>query len=427
MFEKTNANLFLPKTLHLSSSDINGGAARATYRLHQGLRKIGVDSNILVQEKSSNDLSVIGPKNRLEQSLAKSKLTFDAYPLKFYKKRKKSVFSLQWTPSLSLSRIKEINPDIIHLHWINEAFLRVEDLAKLDRPIFWTLHDMWPFTGGCHYSEECENYMYSCGKCPHLGSEKQQDLSRWLWQRKSKSWEKLNITIVSPSDWLAQCASQSSLFRNLDIRTIHHGLNTEAYNPVPKKIARSLLNISIDKKIVLFGAISSVEDTRKGFYFLQLALEKISQSEWKDKVQLLIFGNANLNLMSSIDIESKNVGRLCDDISLTLLYSAADVMVVPSTQEAFGQTASEALACGTPVASFDTTGLRDIVDHKHNGYLAKCFDAEDLAFGITWILEEEERYNRLCLNSRQKAQNNFDLISQSQEYLKLYREKLNEI
>lgn len=410
------------KILHISASDIEGGAARATYRLHQGLKAIGVNSQILVQEKSSDDETVIGPKTRFESSLKKSKLTFDAFPLKFYSSKQRTGFSLQWTPSLIIPEIVAIDPDIVHLHWINNAFLKIEDLQKIKKPIVWTLHDMWPFTGGCHYARDCDRYENKCGACPTLGSQQEADLSRWVWKRKTKGWENIDLTVVSPSKWLAECAERSSLFRSENIRVISHGLDLNKYRPIDKNTARSLLKLPLDKNLILFGAIGGTKDERKGFRFLVSAIKELIASDALESLEILVFGSSNNSSIEGINTIPYNCGKLNDDISLAVLYSAADVMIVPSIQEAFGQTAAESLACGTPVISFKTTGLIDIVEHKENGYLADCFDPHDLAHGISWILEDRERYQDLRKNARRKAELDFNLILQSQKHCALYKD-----
>jgi glycosyltransferase involved in cell wall biosynthesis len=405
--------------LHISTSDIDGGAARAAYRLHRGLKNLNLDSKMLVKEKSSNDISVIAPELSLSQGLARVKLTFDALPLKLYTQRK-SLLSIHLLPDFSSSKVAKISPDIINLHWISAAFIQIETLAKLRRPLVWTLHDMWTFTGGCHYTGDCENYTKSCGSCPQLGSNKDCDLSRWVWQRKVNSWKNLDMTIIAPSSWMAERASSSSLFKNAKIQVIPHGLDTEVFRPIKRQIAREVLRLPQDKQLILFGAIQATSDKRKGFHLLQAALQKLSKSGWEDKLELVIFGTSQPEKSTDLGFKANHLGHLHDDGYLALLYSAADVMVVPSIQECFGQTGSESLACGTPVVAFDGTGLKDIVDHRQNGYLAKPYEVDDLAQGIVWILENQERYEQISNNARIKAKKEFSIDLQAQRYYNLY-------
>ncbi|MTJ14890.1 glycosyltransferase [Anabaena sp. UHCC 0187] len=410
--------------LILSSSDIEGGAARATYRLHQGLQTIGIKSQMLVQTKLTDDLSVAASKTHFVRSLAGTRITLDVMPLKNYPRRQKTTFSPQWLPDRITRKVAEIAPNIINLHWINAGYIRIETITKLQPPLVWTLHDMWAFTGGCHYSQECDRYTESCGACPQLGSSKNSDLSRWIWQRKAKAWVNQNLTIISPSTWLAELAKSSSLFQHSRIEVIPHGMDTQKFKPIDRQIARSILNLPQDKKLVLFGAINPTE-SRKGQHLLQPALQSLSQSGWQDKLELAIFGANKPEKPIDTGFKAHYLGRFHDDISLALVYSAADVMVVPSTQEAFGQTASESLACGTPVVAFNVTGLKDIVEHQQNGYLAQPYQVEDLARGIAWILEDEERRQKLSYQGRQKVEREYTLEIQARRYASLWNEILS--
>ncbi|MDZ8261070.1 glycosyltransferase family 4 protein [Nostoc sp. ChiQUE01b] len=412
------------KILHISTHDISGGAARAAYRLHTGLQDIGLQSQMLVQEKYSNDKTVIAPKIRLFQGIAKAKLTVESLPLKLYRQKKNTPFFTQWLPDRVIPKVAQINPDIINLHWISGGFMQIETFAKLKRPLVWTLHDMWGFTGGCHVTGECDRYKVSCGACPQLSSGNEWDLSRWVWQRKVKAWKNLNLTLVSPSSWLAECAHSSSLFQNLQIEVIPHGLDTQKYRPINQHFAREALNLPQDKKLILFGAIEATSDRNKGFHLLQPALQELSKSGWKDDLEVVIFGASQPENPPDLGFKSHYLGHLHDAISLATVYSAADVMLVPSLQESFGQTASESFACGTPVVAFNSTGLKDIVDHQQNGYLAKPYEVEDFAKGITWVLENEQRLQKLSFYARDKAEQEFTLELQARRYSALFQEIL---
>ncbi len=413
------------KVLHLSNSDTNGGAARAAYRLHKGLQNIGVNSQVLVQEKLSDDKTVLAPKTRISQGIAQAKLTLDYLPEKLYPHREKMLFSSQWIPDRIASRVAQINPDIINLHWVSAGFMQIETIGKLKAPVVWTLHDMWAFTGGCHCSWDCSRYQVSCGMCPRLGSKQNWDLSHWVWWRKLRAWRNLQPTIISPSKWLAQSASSSSLFQNLRIEVIPHGLDTRKYKPINQFTARELLDLPEDKQLILFGAMDATDDINKGFHLLKPALIELSKSGWKDKLEIVIFGASQPDNPPDLGFKTHYLQRLRDDLCLSLVYSAADVMIVPSLQEAFGQTASESFACGTPVVAFNATGLKDIVDHQINGYLAKPYEIEDLAAGIAWVLENAERHEKLSYYSRQKVEQEFTLEIQSNRYLTLFHEIMN--
>jgi glycosyltransferase involved in cell wall biosynthesis len=418
------------KVLHISSFDIVGGAARAAYRIHQGLQKTGVDSQMLVQYKKSSDRYIIPLEGKVPSRL---RSYLNSVPLKLYPDRQE-LFSPQWFPNPLEKKIRQINPDIINLNWVCNGYLRLETLAKLKQPLVWTLQDMWAFTGGCHYSAGCDRYQQTCGKCPQLKSDQDGDLSRWIWQRKATAWQNLNLTLVAPSAWMAKCAASSSLFKGLRIETIPFGLDTNIFQPIEKQQAREQLELNLspnlslnlppDKHIVLFGAIAALGDFRKGFHLLQTALKKLSQTEWQNRIELVIFGSEQPENPIDLGFPAHYLGSIKDNSLLRLVYSLADVMIAPSLEEAFGQTASESLACGTPVVVFAQTGLADIVEHQQNGYVANYGDTDDLAKGIAWVLEDKKRHQQLSIQACEKAQQKFSLQSQADSYLSLFREIL---
>jgi len=279
---------------------------------------------------------------------------------------------------------------------------------------------MWPFTGGCHYVENCDGFKNSCGNCKVLVSHKDSDLSRSVLERKRKAYSKINnkLAIVAVSEWLKDCALSSSLFSQTRVETLPNPLDTNTFSPMSKNQARVLLNLPLDKKLVFFGAIRSTGDPRKGFKELSEALKGV-----KGEIELVIFGSSRPQQEPELSHKTHYLGHLHDDVSLRVLYNAADVMVVPSLQEAFGQTASESLSCGTPVVAFGATGLLDIVDHKINGYLATPFDTDDLAKGIEWVLNTEN-YDELCQSARDKVLQAFDSDVVVKQYISLYQEML---
>ncbi|MEP6488206.1 glycosyltransferase family 4 protein [Microcoleus vaginatus GB2-A3] len=412
------------KVLLVSNYDIKGGAARASYRLHKGLQNMGVNSQILVGSKSSNDENVRLMPTKLGDKFKGIRAKLNRLPLKVYPKLGQVIFSPQWVPDSLASEVAKINPDVINVHWVCEGYMQIETLPKFNKPIVWTLHDMWAFTGGCHYSENCDRYLDACGACPQLHSTKDADISRWIWQRKAQSWQNLDLTLVTPSNWLAECAKSSSLLKKYPVKVIANGLDPEVYKPLNRPQVRASLNLPQNKHLVLFGAMQGTGDRWKGFPLLVPALQRLSKSGWQDKIELLVFGSSQPENPIDVGFKTHYLGRL-EDECLAKVYAAADVMVVPSRYEAFGQTASEALACGTPVVAFDVTGLKDIVDRQHNGYLAQPYDSEDLARGIAWVLENPERHQKLCIHARQKAEKEFTLEIQANRYLSVFNEVLS--
>ncbi|MCP2728632.1 glycosyltransferase family 4 protein [Limnofasciculus baicalensis] len=414
------------KVLLINTYDIEGGAARAAYRLHQGLERIGVTSQMLVQEKFSNDAKVIAPKTKFAEGIAKMRQTFGAFPTKFYPQRDSATFSNQWLPDTIAPQVTKLNPDIINLHWINSSYMQIETLAKLKPPLVWSLHDMWAFTGGCHYNQDCDRYTISCGACPQLGSTKDWDISRWVWQRKTKAWKNLNLTVVALSSWLAKCARESSLFKDLRIEVIPNGIDPNRYRPINRQIARQVLNLPQDKQLILFGSLKATSDKRKGFHLLQPALQELSKSGWYDRLELVIFGAERPENPPEFGFNAHYLGTLSDDLSLALVYSAADVFVLPSVQDNLPNTIMEAIACGTPCVAFNIGGMPDMIEHEQNGYLAQAYKTEDLARGIAWVLENEERHQKLSFRAREKVEQEFTMEIQASRYVSLFTQILGD-
>lgn len=404
------------KILIVNTLDIQGGAARAAYRLHKALLSEDVDSQMLVQSISSDDYTVLGPRTKFQKAMGKLRPYLDSIPVRRYPERTKNLFSPSWVPFAGLvDKINALNPDVVHLHWIAGGMMRIEDLAKIKTPIVWSLHDMWAFTGGCHYDEECAGYQKKCGVCPVLGSNKDKDLSRKVWLRKQAIFARFsNMTIIGLSKWLAECAASSSLFKNNPVVNLPNPIDTQTFSPFDKSGARRLLNLPLNKELILFGAMGATSDPRKGFKELTQALDHLPSD-----YELVVFGSSEPQTPQGFKQKAHYLGHLHDDVSLRVLYSAADVMVVPSLQEAFGQTASESMSCGTPVVAFGATGLLDIVDHQINGYLAKPFDTQDLANGINWILQHSHPA-QLAQAARDKVLLEFDSQVVAGKYIELY-------
>jgi glycosyltransferase involved in cell wall biosynthesis len=408
----------------LNTFDSNGGAAIATYRLHVGLRSIGVNSNLLVQDKKSDDYTVIAPVKKWQKIFAFLRPYIDGIATKFYRNRERILFSAAWLPESLTSKINKINPDIVHLFWVNGGFLKIDTLRKIKQPIVWTLHDMWPFTGGCHYDNECRKFQQSCGNCPALHSEQDGDLSRRIWERKQNYWEGVPIVVVATSHWLADMARSSSIFKNKRVEVIPNGIDTDIYKPMNKEAARAAYNLPHDKHLVLFSAFSATTDKRKGNQFLLQALSSMAEVEWRTKIELVIIGASKPENPPDLGLKVHYMGHLHDEISQVLLYSAADVLVAPSMQENLSNTVMESLACGTPVVAFNIGGMPDMIDHQLNGYLAKPFEPDDLARGIVWVLENKSRHEKLSQYARQTIEERFELTSVAKQYEALYKDVL---
>jgi glycosyltransferase involved in cell wall biosynthesis len=382
---------------------------------------------MLVQFKTSNDRHVmtVHSNSRMARGMARLRAVADRLPLMLYGRYDNNVeFSPHWMPDRVAARLAWLPADIFHLHWVSTGFLSIESIGNLNRPLIWTLHDMWPFTGGCHYSHDCEGYRRSCGTCPELLSHVPWDMSRWVARRKTRTWKDLNLTIVTPSSWLAERAAASSLFAGRRIHVIPLGIDTAVYRPIDRGLARQLLRLPSDKQLVLFGALGSDANGRKGRDLLEAALLKIQNPELRSRLHLVVFGAAESSGQNELSAMTTYLGYLHDDVSLALAYSAADVMVVPSREDNFPLTALEALACGAPLVGFDSTGVRDLINHQETGYLARSFDVDDLLHGLLWVLENDERRQLLAHKARQKAEQLFTIERVARIYVDLYDEIL---
>jgi len=409
------------KILHLNTSDISGGAARAAYRIHKGLQGIAIDSKMLVQSKLSDDRTVIAPDTKVKKGLVLLRPTLDSAVKKLISGGSKTIFSPAWLPFSDIpSQVDSISPDIVHLHWICDGMLRIKELKQISKPIVWTLHDMWAFTGGCHYSDGCERFQQDCGNCPQLNRMGENDLSWSILRRKKKAWAGLDITIVTPSNWLAECAKESSLFGRHRVEVIHNGLDLNLFKPISKTTAREIWDLPINKKLILFGAMRATSDHKKGFDLLYEGITQLT-TKWSGKAELIVFGASEPENPPDFGLPVHYLGHLHDDVSLSLLYAAADVMVTPSRQDNLPNTVVESLACGTPVVAFDIGGMPDMIEHQINGYLAKPFDTSDLAAGIDWVLSNENRYKELCIKAREKAVACFDIETIARQYAELYK------
>lgn len=410
------------KVLIVNTSDIFGGAARAAYRLHKALLTEGIDSQMLVQSKLSDDFTVFGPQTKSQKAIARFRPILDSLPTQWYKNRTGTLFSPSWLPySGVVDKINSLNPDVVHLHWVAGGMVRIEDLTKIRAPIVWSLHDNWAFTGGCHIMWECEHYKQSCGACPRLGSHNSNDLSRKVWLRKQKVFaQKQKMKVVGLSNWLAMCATQSSLLKSHDVTCLPNPIDTEKFSPFDKVQARALFNLPQDKKLVAFGAMSATSDINKGFKQLAQALEHLPQD-----YELVVFGSSRPQTPQGFKQKAHYLGHLQDDVSLRVLYSAADVMVVPSLQENLSNAIMESLACGTPVVAFAIGGNSDLIEHQQTGYLAQPYDTKDLSDGINWIIQHKNP-QQLSLASRNKVLREFDSKVVAAKYIALYEQMLQQ-
>jgi glycosyltransferase involved in cell wall biosynthesis len=375
-------------------------------------RKVGDDEHVI---ECSDALSSLG--SRLARWL---RVRGEFLPLRLYRNRRRGmVFTTAWMPSRLVNVINDMQPDVVHFHWVGWGMLRFEDLPRIRVPIVWTLHDMWAFTGGCHYDQGCGKYAEHCGACPMLGSHREHDLSRWTWDRKRRTLDKVaSLTVVGLSRWLADCAARSSLFTDRCIVNLPNPLDTTFFRPVDRMAARRKHGLPLDKKLILFGATDSTGDPRKGFDKLVAALGRLKT----EQAELVVFG-ARQGL-EGLPFRTHAFVDFIPDRDLVELYAAADVMVVPSLQENLAATIMEPLACGTPVVAFAIGGNVDMIDHGVNGYLARPFDVDDLASCIDATLGHMD-HDLLRQAARKKVECCYAYAVMGQAYRRLYADVIS--
>lgn len=291
-----------------------------------------------------------------------------------------------------ITKLPEVkNADIIYIHWAWRGFLNfrsLKQIARLNKPVIFFLHDMWNITGGCHHSFTCQKYkIEGCNNCPMFPAEKKNDLSAKEFRKKSRFYRKYNnLNFVAPSKWLYNCAKESLLTRDKPVFYIPNILDNNLFKPIDKNTAKQIFNIDTDETVIAFGAVS-LDSPYKGWLYLQKALELLKQDGNIANITVLIFGSGySQQVADTIPFKTKFMGYLNDEYSTMLVYNAADVFIAPSLAEAFGYVVMESLSCGTPVVAFEVGGVPEMIKHKENGYIAKYKDAEDLAAGISYCL-----------------------------------------
>lgn len=409
------------KILHISHSDAQGGAARAAYRIHRALIDYGIDSTMWVDSSQTGDWTVSKPTTNIDRAKQLVRKLFVRLILKNFESsnpiiHSPSIMSSNWAKYINAS-----DADVVNLHWVQGEMLSISDIGKINKPVVWTLHDMWAFCGAEHYTEE---FLWRDGYPPGARSlgESGINLNRWRWNKKKKLWKK-PFLIVSPSNWLNTCVLQSNLMRDWPSLVIPNAIDVHTWKPIPTITARRLMHLPESPKLILFGAIGGGEDPRKGFDLLKQALSHLGSDETKlnSEVEIIVLGQMRPKVEPDLGFKIHYLGHLFDDVSLRNVYSAADVVVVPSRQDNLPNVCVEALSCGTPIAAFNVGGFTDLIKHGVNGYLAEPFDPVDLAKGIFWILNlRNQEKNELSKNARQSAEQNYSPQIVSRMYSDAY-------
>lgn len=417
------------KVLLINKSDKTGGAAVACRRLLKALLKNDTDAKMLVQEKTDDDQTVVATGT----GYVKQKLNFLWFVLErlyflFHEASKEIRFA--FSPGVVGENIQDNSSvkisDIIHLHWFNQGFLSLNslrNLIKTGKPIVWTLHDMWTFTGGCHYAGNCENYFDDCGNCSFLKHPAPKDLSYKILQKKKQLFKDANFTFVTCSKWLREKAEESSLLKGFKIYNIPNPIDQKVFYPMDKQTVRQKLSLPVNKKLILFAA-ANISDKRKGLSYLLDALDLFIQSNPNTDFEVVTFGKSNDAIFENTAFRVHHLGVLSETRKIAEAYGLSDLFVLPSLEDNLPNTIMESLACGTPVLAFDTGGIPEMVEHKQNGYLAKYKSAESLKNGLEFILNHPKP-EELSENALEKVKNEYSEQIVAEKYKEVYASLLN--
>lgn len=420
------------KVVHINKSDAGGGASVAALRIHRALLRSGIDSHMLVQEKKRDEANEYQIGNGFAYRMGNFK-NFVAERLSILPHEKEAAlryyFSIANT-GRDISTLDVVkNADIINLHWINQGCISLsglENLMSLGKPIIWTLHDMWPFTGGCHYAGTCLEFNEHCGFCPFLRSPSINDLSVKVFNRKKNIYSKGHISVVSCSRWLSTLSKSSYLFRNMPTYSIPNPIDTNFYTILDKEQCRKDLNLPLNKKLILFGA-ANLLDVRKGFRYLEEALSILKDGfpKLSSNIELVVFGKINNELKKRFAFSTHSMNFISNPMQLVKLYNAADMFVLPSLQDNLPNTVVESLCCGTPVVGFRIGGVPEMIEHNKTGFLAEVKNSLSLANGIYNTLLFDDKKQRQII--RESAICRFAESVVAQQYIDVYQNALNSI
>lgn len=402
------------RILHLVAGDGKSGAAKGALSLHQGLLEIGQESEI-VFSRTPKTQRLLGAQYLSDYPFFR----FRAKARNGVERIFRALFlqdkSVDFSSGFFGENIKKmpgfLNADVIHLHWINESMIDLKSIQKIDKPIVWTLRDMWPMTGGCHYAISCGQFENGCKRCQLLATP---SIIKLFAQRKHDAFKESKVVICAISTWLATQAMKSMFFQGATIEHLPNCISVGQFNVIAKREARKKLEINTKKKIILIGAMNASRNY-KGGPIIEPFLEKLDCC----KFSIAAFGNVNFSQAIRSKFEIFNFGLVENSESLCLIYNAADIFISFSIQEAFGKTIAEALACGTPALAFSGSGPDDIVEHKKFGYLATNGDILDLHAGLYFLINQNYRLeDRLA--SHQRIREKFGHKEVAAQYSKLY-------
>lgn len=380
------------RVLIINTAERIGGAAIAANRLMEALKNNGIKAKMLVRNKQTDQVTVVALKKSWRRIWQFTWERIVIWAANGFKRHNLFAVDIANTGTDITSLPEFRQADVIHLHWINQGMLSLKDIQRIlasGKPVVWTMHDMWPFTGICHYSGECEKYTAQCHDCPLLLKPHHHDLSEKTFHKKQKLYATAPITFIACSRWLESMARRSSLLQGHTITNIPNAINTNLFKPRTKKFAREKLHLPADKKLLLFGSMK-ITDKRKGIDYLIEACKLLAKQEPELSQQLgvVVLGSQAEQCKSLFPFPIYPMNYVSNEKELVDIYNAVDLYVTPSLQDNLPNTIVEAMACGIPCVGFNVGGIPQMIDHLHNGYVAQYKSADDLANGICWTLTE---------------------------------------
>ena len=414
------------RVLIINTTERQGGPAIAAYRLTEALKNNGIKAKMLVRRKSTGQLTTVLAERSLANRLT---MLWERLSVALHTHfRRNRIYAIDLGHSggdiTALPEFKQT--DVVHLHWVNDGMLSLASIEKIiasGKPIVWTLHDMWPFTGVCHYAHDCDHYTEHCHDCPQLNSRKHRDMAFHVFDRKAQLFQGAHIRFVACSRWLGNMAGNSRLLQGKKIECIPNAININLFRPRNKHQAREAVGLPTDKHLVLFSS-HTLSDERKGFHYLKEAAIRLAAEypDWVRQLGIVIVGKEiDPAMYQDIPLDVYPLHYITDEKVMVNVYNAVNLCAIPSLQDNLPNTAVEAMACGVPCIGFNVGGIPEMIDHLHNGYIAEYKNVGDLANGIHWLLTEGE-YDILSREAARKAANTYGENSVAMRYIGVYNQ-----
>lgn len=412
------------RVLIINTSERIGGAAIAANRLMQALKKNGVKARMLVRDKQTDQLTVVSIGHGWTQPIKFLWERVSIFAANKFSKRNLFLVDIANAGTDITKNIEFERADVIHLHWVNQGYLSINNLNKIlhsGKRVVITMHDQWYFTGICHYSGDCDKYTSHCHHCTLMNGTALGDFASQLFDKKQHIYEDSKVTFVGCSQWMANLARTSALTQGHKVVSIPNAINTEQFRPLDKTTARKELGLPLKGKLLLFGC-QRITDERKGFRYLVDALQIIKRDnpEIAQNTEIVVVGGKADSISSHLPFSIIPVSYVSDPKKMIALYNAVDLYVTPSLQDNLPNTIMEALACGTPCVGFDVGGIPEMIDHKKNGYVARYKDSADFAEGIKWVLTSD--HDTLSTKAREKVMNNYTEDIVAKKYIEVYED-----